>query len=66
MVNHLKRLRVQQNVTQAELAQEVKVSRQTIISIESNRYAPSVVLAIKLAKTLNVHVEDIFQLEIED
>ena len=53
-------------MTQLELAELVKVSRQTIISIESGRYLPSVLLAIKISKVLNLSVEDLFQVEKSD
>lgn len=63
MENKLKELRTARGSTQAELADEVKVSRQTIISIESGRYIPSVLLSLKIAKVLGKKVEDIFELE---
>jgi putative transcriptional regulator len=46
--------------TQQELADVVEVSRQTIISMETGAYAPSVYLAIKIARTLNAAVEDLW------
>lgn len=54
------------NITQAELAEKVKVSRQTINAIESNKYVPSTVLALKIANIFNKKVDDIFQLEKTD
>ena len=51
------------NITQAQLAEKVKVSRQTINAIESNKYVPSTVLALKIAKVFKKNVEDIFTLE---
>ncbi|WP_336518574.1 helix-turn-helix transcriptional regulator [Pollutibacter soli] len=53
-------------VTQIELAEMVGVSRQTIFSIEVNKYVPSVVLSLKLAKALGKKVEDIFKLGVSD
>lgn len=47
-------------LTQAELAREVGVSRQTVIAIEQGDYAPSVYLALRLAKVLGATVEDLF------
>ncbi len=63
MENKLKELRTARGSTQAELADEVNVSRQTIISIESGRYIPSVLLSLKIAKVLGKKVEDIFELQ---
>jgi len=51
------------NITQAELAEKVKVSRQTINAIESNKYVPSTILALKIAKLFKKNVEEIFTLE---
>lgn len=51
------------NLTQAQLAEKVQCSRQTIHSIESGKFTPSVELALKLARELKVKVEDLFQLE---
>ena len=53
-------------VTQAELADQVGVSRQTINSIESNKYIPSTLLALKIARVFGKSVEEIFQLEKKD
>lgn len=47
-------------VTQAELAKQVHVSRQTIVSLEQGDYAPSVYLALRIAATLSATVEDLF------
>jgi putative transcriptional regulator len=60
MKNRLKVYRATQNMTQEELAEKAHVTRQTIISIESGKYEPSIQLAFKLAKIFNVHIEDIF------
>ena len=63
MINHLKVERVRHNLTQEQLAERVGVSRQSINSIEKNRYIPSTVLALKIAKELSIKVENIFELE---
>ena len=63
MKNTLKTERIRNEMTQVQLAEIVKVSRQTIISIESGRYIPSVLLALKIAKIFNLYVEDLFQIE---
>ena len=47
-------------VTQAELAEATAVSRQTVIAIEQGDYAPSVFLALRIARTLGSTVEDLF------
>lgn len=54
------------NITQADLAEKVKVSRQTINAIESNKYVPSTVLALKISKVFQKNLEDIFILEDTD
>jgi len=53
-------------LTQQQLADSVKISRQTIISIENGNYNPSIKLALLLAKKLNVTVEELFELETKD
>lgn len=63
MTNKVKAERVRCYLTQQELADAIQVSRQTIHSIEANRYVPSTILALKLARTLKVRVEDLFELE---
>jgi len=50
-------------MTQQELAERVRVTRQTILSIEKGRYTPSVGLALRLARVFGVAVEDIFEVE---
>jgi putative transcriptional regulator len=54
------------NITQADLAEKVKVSRQTINAIESNKYVPSTVLALKIARVFQKKLEDVFTLEDTD
>ncbi len=66
MKNTIRIERAIKNITQAELADLVKVSRQTINAIESNKYIPSAVLALKIAKIFEKKVEDIFSLEEKD
>ena len=61
--NKLREFRVRKGLTQEELAETLKVSRQTINSIENGRYSPSLELALKIAKFFRVRVEDIFWLE---
>jgi putative transcriptional regulator len=66
MKNLIKLERVRNNMTQAELAEKVKVARQTIIAIESGRFVPSTLLAFKIAKVLNCKTDEIFELEEND
>ncbi|HLY71253.1 MAG TPA: helix-turn-helix transcriptional regulator [Puia sp.] len=66
MKNSLRVERAILNITQADLAGKVDVSRQTINAIESNKYVPSTVLALKIAKVFKKKVEDIFVLEKND
>ena len=66
MLNSLKVERARKNISQAELADKVNVSRLTIHSIETGKFNPSVQLALKLARFFNVKVEDLFELENED
>lgn len=63
MKNTLRVQRAIKNITQAELAKKIGVSRQTINTIESNKYVPSTVLALKMAKLFGKPVEEIFTLE---
>lgn len=66
MTNHLKVARAQHDLTQEQLAERVGVSRQSINSIEKNRYVPSTVLALKIARALNTDVHALFTLEESD
>jgi len=66
MKNNIRVKRAIKNITQDDLADQVAVSRQTINSIESNKYVPSTVLALKIARVFGKPVEDIFTLEDKD
>jgi putative transcriptional regulator len=66
MKNTLRIERAILNITQAELAEKVNVSRQTINAIESQKYVPSTVLALKIARAFQKRVDDIFTLEEND
>jgi putative transcriptional regulator len=63
MKNNIKVERAIKNLTQEELANKVSVSRQTINAMEANKYVPSTVLALKIAKVFTKTVEEIFILE---
>ena len=66
MKNSLKVERAKLNITQAELADKVGVSRQTINSIEIGKFVPSTLLALKIAFVFNTTVDEIFTLEEAD
>lgn len=63
MKNNLRVQRAIKEITQAELAGLINVSRQTINTIESGKYVPSTVLALKIARIFGKPVEEIFELE---
>ena len=66
MKNSIKVERAIHDLTQEQLAQKLGVSRQTIHAIESNKYVPSTILALKLARLFGKQVGEIFRLEEED
>ncbi|WP_243471497.1 helix-turn-helix transcriptional regulator [Winogradskyella sp. MH6] len=66
MENTIKVERAILNLTQGDLAEKIGVSRQTINSIEANRYVPSTVLALKLSKVFNKPVNEFFKLSEND
>ena len=66
MKNNIRIERAIKHITQAELAEQVGVSRQTINTIESNRYIPSTLLALKIARIFGKAVEEIFSLDETD
>lgn len=63
MKNTIKIHRAIKNITQEDLAKHIGVSRQTINSIETNRYVPSTILALKIAAVFEVGVNEVFELE---
>ncbi len=65
MKNYLKVLRAERDLTQQDLADAVEVSRQTINALEKEKFDPSLVLAIKLARLFEKEIEDIFIYEKE-
>jgi putative transcriptional regulator len=60
MKNDLRVLRAQQDWTQADLAERLQVSRQTVNAIETERYEPSLTLAFKIASLFEKRIEEIF------
>ncbi len=63
MKNKIKVFRAMRGLRQEDLANEVSVSRQTIVAIETGKYDPSLDLAFKIALFFNVTIEDIFTYE---
>ena len=66
MKNRIRVARAEVRMTQQRLANEAGVSRQTINAIESGRFVPSTVLALKIARIFSRSVEELFQLDDED
>ncbi|SDW21221.1 transcriptional regulator [Marinococcus luteus] len=61
LTNQLSVFRAKEGYSQAEVAKRIGVSRQTIISLEKNKYSPSLKLAFELAYLFDTGIEDIFQ-----
>jgi putative transcriptional regulator len=61
--NHIAKLRSKRKISQQELADAIGVSRKTISTVETGRFTPSVVIALKMAKYFEIPVERIFELE---
>ena len=62
VINQIRRLRFETGeMTQAELAERIGVTRQTIIAIEQGRYSPSLEMAFQIAHALDVSLDDVFQ-----
>jgi len=60
MKNRLKVFRAMHDLTQEALADQLRVTRQTVISIENGKYDPSLPLAFRIAGLFNVKIEDVF------
>ena len=63
MKNSIRVERAIKRMTQAQLAELIGVARQTIVAIESEKYVPSTVLSLKIARVFDKRVDDIFELE---
>ena len=63
LTNQIKVYRAKNDLTQAELADRVGVTRKTINTVETGRFVPSTILALKLARAFGVTVEELFDLE---
>lgn len=66
MKNSIKVERAKLNITQQELAQQLNVSRQSINAIETGKFVPSTILALKMARFFNISIHHIFELENND
>lgn len=66
MKNRVQELRKENRITQEELAERCKVTRQTIISLENEKYNPSIFLAYKIAKVFGLTIEQVFIFEEEE
>lgn len=60
MRNRLRELRARDGLTQADLAERLDVSRQTVIALESGKYDPSLPLAFRISRTFHLRIEEIF------
>ncbi|RDW16848.1 helix-turn-helix transcriptional regulator [Oceanobacillus chungangensis] len=63
--NRIAVLRAEHKMTQKDLAEKAGVSRQTIISMEKNKYTPSLILAFEIANVFGVGIDNVFQYEEE-
>jgi putative transcriptional regulator len=61
MTNQIKVFRARLDITQEDLANRIGVVRQTILSIENNKYVPSLELAFKIARVFDAKIEEVFQ-----
>jgi putative transcriptional regulator len=66
MKNCIKVERAKRNITQEELAKSVSVSRQTINAVETGKFVPSTILALKIARYFQVPLESLFELDNND
>ena len=66
MQNNIAKYRKEARLSQQELADAIKVSRKTISTVETNRFTPSVIIALKIAKHFNTSVESLFVLDKND
>lgn len=66
MNNHIAKYRKEAGLSQQELADAINVSRKTISTVETARFTPSVIIALKIAKHFNTSVESVFVLDEND
>lgn len=61
IVNHIRRLRFEHGeMTQADLAERIGMTRQTVVAIEAGKYGPSLEAAFRIAQVFGVGIEDVF------
>lgn len=65
VINNIKKMREDKNITQEQFAKMIGTSRQTVIALEKGSYNPSVELALKIAHVFGLSVEDLFYLKEE-
>jgi putative transcriptional regulator len=66
MKNRLRVLRAEHSLSQADLADQLNVSRQTINALETGKYLPSLALAFKIARLFKMTIEEVFEPEDDD
>ncbi|EWS98978.1 helix-turn-helix transcriptional regulator [Pseudoalteromonas sp. SCSIO 43095] len=66
MQNNIAKFRKEAGLSQQELADAINVSRKTISTVETNRFTPSVIIALKIARHFNTSVESLFTLQEHD
>ncbi|MAY60217.1 MULTISPECIES: helix-turn-helix transcriptional regulator [Pseudoalteromonas] len=66
MQNNIAKFRKEAGLSQQELADAINVSRKTISTVETNRFTPSVIIALKIARHFNTSVESLFEIEDHD
>lgn len=65
VINKIRELRNERKITQIQLARDLRITRQTVIAIENNRYNPSLELTLKIARYFSLPVEEVFSLKEE-
>ncbi|MFA9466609.1 MAG: helix-turn-helix transcriptional regulator [Velocimicrobium sp.] len=66
LMNNIKKLRLDKEITQQQLADKVGVTNRTIIALEKGHYNPTVLLAYRIAKVFHLTIEDVFEFEKEE
>lgn len=66
VINHIREIREKRGITQVKMAEDLKITRQTVHAIEKNKYNPSLALALKIIEYFDVPIEEIFYLERKD